>query len=715
MIDLENLNNQSVGEILEDAKRQIMYLSNKWTNNQESDPGITLLELMVWLKWVQHEYLNRISVGVKDKFLQLLDVKRYKNKGARALIEVSGLRKDIRVPQGTHWKAGRMIFTNREAQNLVASQILSLEFNNPSGKLDEEYYRFDGKRIFYLFGSEFRKVDDNKNREFIIKFSSILPSNRNINIYFDVYLGKNLKRNPIGPEDFFEEMAAVKWEYYGVKDGIKGWHELKIVKDQTHRFLFSGIVVFNISGKMISCDGVYTLRVRLLKREYDFPPAITSVKMNVFEVAQGDVKCENIILKKKEVKDLTITVENHIALYGKHIVYLKKKNGWVIADGFTFERNIDEGKIRLRVNSLDKIINELKDEDNAVMVISYNPEIENKMLLGSGDGTSFQNFEFRETNVLYDGFELMIGEKQGSEEFFSVWNRVDDFFSSSKYDKHYVLDEQGEKIIFGDHFLGMAPRRGENNIRLCRLETCMGERSNIKKGMINSVVTENEILKRARVVQISDAEGGQDVETMEHAQARSADLFSKCGRAVTMEDYERIVSETPGLIMKNIRILPNYINGKTVTDQNCVTIAVRWNNEIDVSLPESYKRNIIRQIDRYRLINTKIDVIGPVYVGLVVSGEIVVNSFYKQNDKLVEKQIKTFVDNLNKKFGQTLHYGDLFGMIDRLDYVSHLEKLNIIPKGSFIEKTSSEDIVVPPNAVYYIDSIEMSYIRDSYI
>ena len=210
-------------------------------------------------------------------------------------------------------------------------------------------------------------------------------------------------------------------------------------------------------------------------------------------------------------------------------------------------------------------------------------------------------------------------------------------------------------------------------------------------------------------------------------------IFHKAGDEILTDACKKLVLErgrsgfkpgdaieTPSFNLKNCKIIihaigPNYINGKTVTDQNCVTIAVRWNNEIDVSLPESYKRNIIRQIDRYRLINTKIDVIGPVYVGLVVSGEIVVNSFYKQNDKLVEKQIKTFVDNLNKKFGQTLHYGDLFGMIDRLDYVSHLEKLNIIPKGSFIEKTSSEDIVVPPNAVYYIDSIEMSYIRDSYI
>lgn len=721
MIDIENLNNQPVGEILEDAKRQIMYLSSEWTNHQESDPGITLLELMVWLKWVQHEYLSRISVGVKDKFLQLLDVKKYKNRGSEALIEISGLSKEVKLPRGTKWRAGNIVFKNPDLHHLVNSQILSVEFNNPDKHSDEEYYKFDGRRIFDLFGQDFRPFNDNKIREFIIKFNNAIPSGQDINIYFEIYLGDNLKRNPIGPEDSFEEMAEVRWEYYGMENGGEGWHEVKITEDQTHGFLFSGIISFNITGKMTSHDGVYAIRATLVKQEYDFPPAITDVKMNVFKVIQGDVKCESVIFKKKDVEASSIKVESHMALYGHHLVYLKEKNGWIEFGGFTFERDIDKGEVIFSINGLEQRVSELKAEDEAVMLVSYTPEIENKMVLGDGQGFSFQNLEFRDKNILYNGFGLIIGEKQKNEkteetqEIFSVWSRVDDFFSSDKYDKHYILDEQKEKIIFGDHILGMAPRKGKGNIRLCSLETCIGERSNIKKGMISSAQTQNDTLKRARILQITDAKGGRDNETMAHAQARSADLFSQCGRAVTMEDYETIVSQTPGLILRNIKILPNYLDGKTVTDQNCVTVAVRWNDKVNVKLPESYKRNIIRQIDKYRLINTKTDVIGPAYIGLTISGEVVVNSFYKQNESLIENSINSFVDSLNLQFGSTFHYGDLFGMIDKLDYVSYLEKLNVLPKGDFIEKTSSEDIIVPPNGIYYVDKVDFNYLRDSYI
>lgn len=716
MIELENLNNQPIEEILEDAKRQILYLSSEWTNHQESDPGITLMELFVWLKWVQHEYLNRISPKVKNKFLQLLDVEYEKNKGAKALIQVTGLSKNISVPRGTHWKAGKIVFRNLQRQRLVNSQILSVEFNNPEFKGEEEYYKFDGKKAFYMFGSQFKKTYEKLDREFTIKFNKALPRNKNINIYFELYLGEDLERNPIKHEDDFEDMALTEWEYYGIEKGVTGWHKINVVNDDTYKFLFSGVVRFNIKGEMKQYDGVYAIRIKLINQEYDFPPKITGIKLNVFEVTQGDLKCENFILRKKDLyNDNSLIVESHVSIYGKHLVYVKKNGGWVQINNFNFERDIDAGRIYMTINNLNEIIENYDNNDEVLMVVSYNHDLEDKMILGSGTGTSFQNIEFRKNDILYNSLYLMVSEKNNGEDVFSIWKRVDDFFSSDKYDKHFIFDEKREKIIFGDHFSGMAPRKGENNIRLCRLQECMGERSNIREHMINSVDTKNQVLKNARIVQLTPAKGGKDVETMEHAQARAADLFSRCGRAVTMEDYERIVSETPGLILKNIRILPNYKGGKTVTNQNCVTIAVRWNNKIGLDLPESYRKNIINQIDKYRLINTEIEVVGPQYIGLVVSGDIVVNSFYKQGQKLVEKQIKNFVSNLNKEFGQTLHYGDLFGMIDRLDCITYLEKLKVIPKGNYVEKTVSEDIIIPPNGIYYIEKFDLNYIRNSEI
>lgn len=717
MIELENLDNQPIEDILEEAKKQIIYLNSDWTNHQESDPGITLIELFVWLKSVQHEYLNRILPGVKHKFLNLLDINLKRNVGAITLLEISDITQNIAIPRGTRWKTNNMVFENINQQMVINSEILSVEFDNPGFVSEEEYYKFDGSRIFYLFGENFRESDKYLPRTVTINFSKELPNSEVINLYFDVCNDdKNISRNKIPDGSEFDEIAQVKWEYYGLQNEVLGWHQVDIITDYTHCFLFTGIVRFRINGKMESIDGVYSIRISLIKNEYDFPPKVKNIIPNVFYVKQGITKCENIIIKKKHLKeDFRAEISSHIFIYGNCDVYIKKFGGWVQTKDFTVDKNIDTGMFTLKINNAEEIIKDYSYEDEFLLVVAYDKDIQDKIVLGDGTGASAQFFEFRYDNVLYDGVELLIGEEKEGETVFYKWTRVDNFFSSKKYDRHYVLDEKRRAILFGDHHYGMAPRLGKNNIKFCKLIFCEGEHSNINQGMINQVDTKNEILKKSRIFQICSAVGGRDNETIDRAAARAAVLFNDCGRAITSDDYTTIVKNTPGLMFKNVKVLPNYMPGEDCTRQNCITIAVRWNDKVGLPLPKSYENNIMRQINKYRLINTKIKVVGPEYVGLIVSGEIIVKSFYRPEDKLIEKYIEKFVQKINLDLGKVFHFGDLFGELDKLDYVSYLERLRITPIGNYIEKTVSEDIIVPPNGVYYIDKIDLNYIKSSEI
>ena len=716
MIELQNLNNQSLEEILDDAKRQISYLSDEWTNHQEADPGITLVELFAWLKWVQHEYLNRVSPGVKKKFLKLLEIEPYKNKGSKALLQVADLEKDINIPKGTKWQAGNVVFENPKEHSLTNSEILSVLFENPDFSMVSEYYKFDRTRIFHLFGDKFRSVDKNVKRQFTINFDKPLSSKKEFGIYFEVYTGGKLKRNPVSQDDDFLEMAEVKWEYYGKENGELGWHEVVVNQDDTHSFLFSGVVNLTINGSMWANNGVYSLRCKLVSEEYDFPPKVLSILTNVFQVEQKSTMCENVTIKKKELsKNMSVKIKTHMAIYGQHIVYFKKGKSWVQTNNYRVERDVEKGNINLYVEEKNLNVSKYGEDEELVMLVSYDGSIARKMIFGSGTGTSAQFIEFRDKNVLYDGFEILVGKTVNNTEIFDKWRRVDDFFSSTKYDKDYVLDHTKEMITFGNHENGYAPRVGKDNIRLCRLEYCMGSNSDVKKGMINKVQTENTTLKKARINQVTSAVGGRDTETIAHAEARAAEVFADCGRAVTLEDYEKIINKTPGLLFKNVKVLPNYMVGENCNEQNCITVAVRWNDRIGQNLPISYEKNIMHQIDKYRLINTKVKVVCPEYIGLIISGEIVVNSFYRERDRLIEKSILSYINVVNMEMGKPLHFGDLFGMIDNLDYVSYTNKLYITPIGNYIEKTVSEDIIVPPNGIYYVKEINLNYLKSSEI
>lgn len=717
MIKLENLDNQSVEEILDEAKNKIVYLSEEWTDFQEADPGITLVELFAWLNLAQHKYLNVLSNEVQYNFLKLLDINLRKNKGSETYIEVSEVPEDVNVPIRTPWKSGSMVFENINAQTVMNSKILSVSFKNPEIPSEEEYYKFDGTHPFYLFGKNIdRKREKGIERSFILNFDNPLPSNSIFNLYFSIYSGKNIKRNPIRSGDKFEPMAKIKWEYYGINNGVTGWHEAEVVRDNTFGFLFSGIIKLKCNGVTECLNEVYKLKATLTYDEYDYPPRADNIITNVLRACQNETFCDNVIITKEQIDtDRTVSLPHHLAIYGRSEVYVKKSGGWAKTDLVTFKSLIRKGVLIVELEKIWDSIKHLKSTDEAIMVVFYDKDKIKTPVLGSGSNMSHQKVKLDMHDLSDNDLEIMVSEKISGEEIYFKWKRVHDFSSSGKFDRHYLVDKENGVIFFGDHQHGMAPRLGKSNIRVCRLRQTKGKNSNLNSGLIHEVVTQNKALQKSFIRQILPAVGGEDSETMEHARARAAELFDNPERAITVSDYESIVRKTPGLTFTNVKALPNYMPGEDVSRQNCVTIAVRWNRKVGLTLPKSFEKNIMNQLNKYRLINTKIKVVSPSYIGLVIGGDIVVDSSYREADRLIENEVKNFIRDINKDLGQTLCFGDLFGMIDKLEYVSRLERLRIIPLGEDAKKTASEDIVISPNGVYYLEKIEFNYIRSSEI
>ncbi len=717
MLEYENFSNQKFEDILDLAKKKISSIDSEWTNMQEPDPGITLLEMFAWLKEIQVRYMKYISPNTLYQFLKLLNIKSKYNKGSKILINVGNIFEKTLLPKGTKWVSGEMVFENEKEQCIVPSKINNISFENPEWNIDEKLINLDGKRAYFLFGENFVKNRKSK-RNFIIHFDKAIPKNIEFNLFFNIVEIYEGKRNPIKPEDDFIEMANISWQYYGIQDGNIGWHDIEVNLDDTHNFLFSGLITLKIpnNGEMVLSENGYDIRAVLNEQSYDFPPMINDIKINVFQVTQKETVCENNILKKKDLLgNDAINIYTHLALYGKFRVYLKEKSGsWIETTDFTFERKINEGNTRFFINKLNKHIKDLNEQDDAVMIVAYSKDLDNKTEIGSGTGISLQKIPFKCKNILYEDFNLIIGKKSGDDFLYDKWKKVEIFHSSSKYDKHYILDWERDQIVFGDNEMGQAPRKGNGNIRLMSLVYTNGKQSNIKAGMINNVISENPAIISLDITQINNANGGRDSETFDEVQRKPVDIFDEVDRAVTISDYEKIVRSTPGLIIENVKVLPNYLPDGIQEEMNCVTVAIQQGEPGKESYSlNSYRNNIIKHFEKYRLINTKVEVTGPSYVGLKIRGEIVLNTYKKECEKEIENKIRLFIKKLNKNLGRSLHFGDLFGTIEQMDSVIYLEKLNIIPSGDYIEKTKSDDIIVKPNGAYYIESIKLDYIRNN--
>ena len=71
MISLPKLDDQNYDEIVEAAKRRIPVIFPEWTDFNEHDPGITVIELFAWLKEMQQYTLDRIPDSTREAMLRL--------------------------------------------------------------------------------------------------------------------------------------------------------------------------------------------------------------------------------------------------------------------------------------------------------------------------------------------------------------------------------------------------------------------------------------------------------------------------------------------------------------------------------------------------------------------------------------------------------------------------------------------------------------------
>ncbi|MBO6127165.1 MAG: baseplate J/gp47 family protein [Clostridia bacterium] len=709
MIELENLHDKTALEIFNEAKQKIEFINPDWTYQEISDPGITILELLSWLKFDQHEYLNKISNRLRIKLLKLLGIKLKKRCGSKTLIQINNIKQDTDIPKNTKFKANNLIFENQENIFISKSDILSIKFNNPEFNEEKKYYDLNGTEKIQIFGE--KNLKPGETREFIIKLSNLFPKNKKINIYFEIF--EENSRNKIN-NNFFIPFAKIKWQYFGILNKIKAWHDFEFI-DNTHEFLNSGSIILSHNGEMSSVNENFLIKCKLESSDYDFMPKVSKIKINIFEVTQQDTQCESIFIKKsdlkikqsQEQKSIKFKTSSHLSLYGKHMLYIKNKNNWIIFERFKINQDIQAGTCEFEINNQELEQNQdfenLNQNDDIFLLVSYLKDFENKIIIGSGTGFSNLTFEQNFENLtLYNKCKIMIGEKNKKNLCFKIWNRVDDFFSSSKFDNNFVYEENLKIIAFGDNHHGAIPENEKNNIRFCELCFTNGQDSNIRENMIKDVETQNKILKNASINQILPATGGQDDEILEDGEKRALNLFKNIKRAVTAEDYIKIIKNTPGIMLKDVSIASS--NQKLIQNKVYVAIKIPGKNYI----PDSYKKNILNWFENFRLINTQIEILDPVIIKINLKIKIILKPGYSCDKLIIEKKLENFFEKINQKMGQPLIYGDLFDTIERFEFVDYLSNLEISSDtNNFENKSNYDNIEAPINGIYKLGKINL--------
>jgi hypothetical protein len=157
-------------------------------------------------------------------------------------------------------------------------------------------------------------------------------------------------------------------------------------------------------------------------------------------------------------------------------------------------------------------------------------------ILGSSVGTARQTFRLAGSSVIRHSEIVTV--YNGLVE--TIWTLVSDFTESAPTDTHYRVETDSEgryQIIFGDGINGAIPPMQRDSIK-ATYRTGSGTVGNVGAGYITEILSTVQYVEA--VENLSEASGGTNEETIEHARIFAPASIRTLERAVTLADIETL-------------------------------------------------------------------------------------------------------------------------------------------------------------------------------
>jgi predicted phage baseplate assembly protein len=248
-------------------------------------------------------------------------------------------------------------------------------------------------------------------------------------------------------------------------------------------------------------------------------------------------------------------------------------------------------------------------------------------VLGTSTGKPDQVFTTRYTPVLPRAHDEVIEVIDGDTA--TVWEEVADFVNSGPDDRHYVWNSTTGEVSFGPlirypdgslHQHGAVPREG-SLIVATGYRYGGGAAGNVGPGTLTAMRTSLPYVDR--VENLFPATGGVDAESVDNAKRRGPHSLRAGGRAVTVDDFERLAAEADPAIAR-VRCLPPEQTGKPI--RLLLVPHVERPGELlqldDFALNDDMVARVTAHLDERRILGTAIEIGTPYYQGVTIAALI---------------------------------------------------------------------------------------------
>lgn len=482
-----NLDNRDFESLVREARNRIPQYLPEWTDWNDSDPGITLLQLHAWLTETILYRLNQVPDLNYIKFLQLLGIEQKPAKPAQAnltfLLKPANKINDseILIPKGTLVGVSArdleepLFFETDQTLTAISARLKKLVRLEADATTIADLTQDNNTE-----GSYFLPFGDptTPQTSLLLGFSGELPfSRQEIGLQIDLTdSGQALLAPPevsqCGSEQGAADTPQLVWEYWNGLD----WSELVVdtAGDETRQFTQSGQVYFRVPAQM---------------------PAVVWPDVNIQQPLQPDSASLNYWLR----------VRFKAGSYAK-------------------------------APKLDRILTNTVQATAAQTVFDE--------AVGSSDGKPNQVMSLRFYPVLAEpALELEVDEGSG----FQVWKQVPDFYDQKPDAAVYVFNRNSGEITFGDGLRGRIPVAGQFNVIARHYRYGGGKRSNVGTNTITELATA--VRGVESVINYRPAIGGEDEEVLSDTKLRAARNLKSRSRAVTLEDFTELAKATPGALV----------------------------------------------------------------------------------------------------------------------------------------------------------------------
>ena len=177
-------------------------------------------------------------------------------------------------------------------------------------------------------------------------------------------------------------------------------------------------------------------------------------------------------------------------------------------------------------------------------------------LLGTSDGRPGQTYQLAHGNVLAGTLEVGIQEDPDPTAVLVTWTQVDSLDGAGPNDRVFELDAEAGLLTFGDGQRGRVPPLAVPGGLVVALSYRYGGGVAGEMDAGTITVSAAQFNGLAGVTNIVAARGGRDAETLDQAKLRARKELSTRSRAVTAADFEWIALQAPGVRVRRAIVVP---------------------------------------------------------------------------------------------------------------------------------------------------------------